>query len=78
MFFPFFKLLVFIDKHNAVLYQRNKKIANKLDFFEEKAFFRVKVADICCLYFIDNYRQIKYVFYAFKSMTLAENKRSEV
>jgi len=52
MFLPFFKLLVFIDKHNSALYQRNKKIANKLEFFEEKAFFRVKVADICCLYFV--------------------------
>jgi dTDP-4-dehydrorhamnose reductase len=34
MFFPFFNLLVFIDKQNMNLYQRNKIIANKLDSLE--------------------------------------------
>jgi len=34
MFFPFFNLLVFIDKQNVALYQRNKIIANKLESLE--------------------------------------------
>jgi len=35
MFFPFFNLLVFIDQQNVSLYQRNKIIANKLEFMEK-------------------------------------------